>query len=70
MSKSNKFSNKRFALTRPVSSNPSAPPLSLLAGIAIIVFAVFIAYIPSISGGFIWDDELLITQNRLIKVSD
>ncbi len=44
--------------------------LSMLAGIAIIVLIAFIAYIPSISGGFIWDDDLLITNNSLIRASD
>ncbi len=46
------------------------PNCYLPAAAAIIIFVAFIAYIPSISGGFIWDDELLITQNPLIKASD
>ncbi|MGA2061768.1 MAG: hypothetical protein ABSG67_14880, partial [Thermoguttaceae bacterium] len=70
MLKRKKSFQKHAHQVRSGTSAPSGLNLYLPAGIAIIVFAVFIAYIPSISGGFIWDDELLITQNRLIKVSD
>ena len=45
-------------------------PLSLPAGIAIIVIAVFIAYFPSLRGDFVLDDDLLLTENKLIKASD
>ena len=39
------------------------------AGAAILALAVFIAYFPSLNGGFIWDDEILLTKNLLIKAS-
>ncbi len=45
-------------------------PVGLLAGAAIIVLAVFFAYLPSINGGFILDDDLLLTNNDLIKADD
>jgi hypothetical protein len=70
MSMSNEFSNKRIALARPESSNPSALPLSLPAGIAIIVIAVFIAYFPSLRGDFVLDDDLLLTENKIINAQD
>jgi protein O-mannosyl-transferase len=41
-----------------------------LAGAAILAMAVFIAYFPSLSGDFIWDDATLLTQNSLIKAPD
>jgi tetratricopeptide (TPR) repeat protein len=46
------------------------PDVFVPAGAAIIVLAVFIAYFPSISGGFIWDDAILLTQNSLISAQD
>ena len=36
-------------------------------GAAVLSAATFFAYSPAIRGGFIWDDEGLLTQNRLIK---
>jgi tetratricopeptide (TPR) repeat protein len=36
----------------------------------VIVAATFIAYWPSLAGGFIWDDQGLIAQNRLIHAAD
>jgi hypothetical protein len=49
---------------------PSSPPLRALAGVTLITLAVFSAYIPCIGGGFVLDDDLLLTDNRLIKASD
>ena len=43
----------------------------MLLGVAIIVAATFIAYSPSLNGGFIWDDkDLYLTQNPIIKAAD
>ncbi|MGA2797914.1 MAG: tetratricopeptide repeat protein [Thermoguttaceae bacterium] len=39
------------------------------AGAAILALAVFVAYFPSLDGGFIWDDETLLTKNLLINTS-
>jgi protein O-mannosyl-transferase len=36
----------------------------------ILATLVFIVYLPSLNGGFIWDDKDLLTQNPLIKASD
>ncbi|MGA2061579.1 MAG: tetratricopeptide repeat protein [Thermoguttaceae bacterium] len=44
--------------------------LSLLAGIAIIVLVAFLAYLPSINGGFVLDDEYLLTDSPFIRASD
>ncbi len=52
------------------SSIPSARHLRILAGVTIVVLAALLAYLPSISGGFIFDDDLLLTNNRLIKAPD
>ncbi len=42
----------------------------VLAGVALIVVSTFIAYFPSINGGFIWDDEILLTKNSLVNTQD
>lgn len=41
----------------------------MLAGLAIIA-ACFIAYSPSIRGGWLWDDEVLVYGNKLILADD
>jgi len=66
-----KKSARKPALKAPSAhSNPSVPPLGVRAGVALIAVAVLLAYFPSISGGFLFDDNLLLTNNKLIKASD
>ncbi len=48
----------------------AASPVPVLSGIVLIVLAVSLAYLPSLSGGFILDDDKLLTDNRLIKAPD
>jgi tetratricopeptide (TPR) repeat protein len=57
---------------RAISAAPvsSALPLSALVGAAIVILAIFIAYRPSINGGFVLDDDNLMTENPLIKTFD
>ena len=52
------------------TSVPLELNLSVLAGVAIIVLAAFLAYLPSINGGFVLDDDLLVTENNLIQTPD
>lgn len=40
------------------------------AGVVILVLAVFRAYLPSLSGEFILDDDAYLTKNQFIKASD
>jgi protein O-mannosyl-transferase len=42
----------------------------LLAGVTLIVAVVFLSYLPSINGGFVLDDDLLLTRNKIIKAPD
>jgi tetratricopeptide (TPR) repeat protein len=42
----------------------------MLAGLGLIAVVALIAYIPSIDGGFIWDDYLLLVDNPLVKDSN
>jgi protein O-mannosyl-transferase len=44
--------------------------LQTLAGALLIAGLSALAYLPSVHGGFILDDNLLLTDNRLIKASD
>jgi hypothetical protein len=70
MSKRKTSSNKHVSRAWQGKFYPSSPPLRVLAGVTLIALAVFSAYIPCISGGFVLDDDLLLTDNRLIKASD
>ena len=40
------------------------------AGAAFIVVATFIAYLPAIRGGFIWDDDVHVTDNVLLRSAE
>ena len=35
-----------------------------------IVFITLVVYVPAMSGGFIWDDNLFLTDNPLIQAHD
>jgi hypothetical protein len=70
MSKRKKSSKKHALLSRPGTSIFSALPLNVSAGLAAIAVAVFLAYIPAINGGFLQDDEILLTNNSFIRESD
>ncbi|MGD0651502.1 MAG: tetratricopeptide repeat protein [Verrucomicrobiia bacterium] len=39
-------------------------------GGALIVLLTLVAYIPAMHGGFVWDDGLLISENRMVRASD
>ncbi|MGA2798433.1 MAG: hypothetical protein ABSE63_12700 [Thermoguttaceae bacterium] len=45
-------------------------PLGVSAGVVLIAVAALIAYFPCIAGEFGLDDELLLTNNPLVKVQD
>ncbi len=65
------FLFRKFVL-KAQSEDFVCPSLSwnLMIGVAIIFVAASIAYLPSLSGGFILDDDTLITVNKLIEASD
>ncbi len=70
MSKRKKTSPEQIAKVWSETSDPSATKLRVAAGIGLIILAVAIVYFPSLSGGFILDDDLLLTNNQLIKAPD
>jgi tetratricopeptide (TPR) repeat protein len=43
------------------------PKMFVWAGAIVIIAACFAAYIPAIKGGFIWDDDVYVTNNPLLK---
>ena len=67
MSKRNKSLSNCAVPILPGNSDPTVSNFCVLSGIATIVACVFIAYLPAINGGFIWDDDKLLTENELVK---
>ena len=51
-----------------VASSVSRP--RVFARIVLLLGMTVIAYFPSLTGGFIWDDDYLLTKNELVKASD
>jgi protein O-mannosyl-transferase len=48
----------------------SAPALNVLAGVALIAVAALIAYFPCVTGEFVLDDDLLLTNNPQVLAKD
>ena len=69
MSKRKKSSGKLDPHSRSETIILSALPFRAIAGAALIVIAVFLAYLPSINGGFVLDDDLILSENPNIKAS-
>ena len=55
------------AAVRPNDAWVSRASLPAWAGIAALVIATVIAYVPALRGGFIWDDDLYIVANRFLE---
>jgi protein O-mannosyl-transferase len=70
MSKNKKSASKRAIKARWGSSISSSLLFRVSAGIVIIVTAAFLVYFPSLSGGFVLDDDLYLTRNNIVKASD
>ncbi|MGA2059622.1 MAG: hypothetical protein ABSG67_04000, partial [Thermoguttaceae bacterium] len=70
MSKRKKSFKKHVFQTRVRSSVSQALTLRMMAGVAIIVVVISLAYLPSLSGGFVWDDKILLSENEIIQTSD
>ncbi|MGA2059704.1 MAG: tetratricopeptide repeat protein [Thermoguttaceae bacterium] len=64
-----KSSRKHIPPNNSVNYASLKPHFWAPAGAAILALAVFTAYFPSLNGGFIWDDEALLTKNLLVKAS-
>ena len=70
MPKRGKSPEKNTPRPQPATSVISVVHLRAMTGVAIIILAAFIVYLPSLRGGFILDDNKLLTDNELIKASD
>ncbi len=70
MSKRKKSLNERAIPDQSGTFLTTAVPLGMLVGLGLIVVIALVAYYPSINGGFIWDDYLLLVDNALIKAPD
>ncbi len=70
MFKHKKSFEKHAFQSRSGTSLPSALNFRVLAGVVIIVLIAFLAYLPSLCGEFILDDDKLLTDNHLIKAAD
>ncbi|MGA2796896.1 MAG: tetratricopeptide repeat protein [Thermoguttaceae bacterium] len=47
-----------------------AQPFRTWAGVLLVIVAVFCVYLPSISGDFIFDDDIHLTEDKFIKAAD
>ena len=45
-------------------------PVTMRWGAAVIVCLTFLAYLPAIDAGFIWDDDAYVTDNLLLRDAD
>jgi tetratricopeptide (TPR) repeat protein len=70
MSNRRKSSKKHVPRERLGTSVPAALPLGALAGAAAIAVVAFLVYFPSISGGFVLDDNYYLTDALFVKTSD
>ncbi len=64
------YSDKYVSQDRPETDISPALPHGVLAGSAIIIICTILAYYPSLRGGFMLDDNVLLTDNYLIKAPD
>ncbi len=70
MSKRRQYSRNHTS-PAPTEIGVSSPlKLRIVAGITAIILITFLAYLPSINGGFILDDDIYLTNNQFIKSSD
>ena len=70
MSKRKKRSYRRLPPDQPIIAPKPAVPHLIPAGMVLIAILACFAYFPSINGGFIIDDDRLLTGNSLIKAHD
>jgi protein O-mannosyl-transferase len=70
MSKRKKSSNTHAHQVLSRTSISTVLPLGVLASVAIIAIVVFVAYLPSISGDYVLDDDRMLTENVHVKTSE
>ncbi len=70
MTKCKKSINNQAPDARSCTAVATIPCRLAVTGVAIIIVVAIIAYFPSLNGGFILDDDELLTNNSLIKAAD
>ena len=65
-----KSPDKEAARSRSGASSFRSLRLRVTGGAALIAAAIFLAYSPSINGGFILDDDKLLTENDIVRAPD
>ena len=70
MPKRKKSAIKRLSPAQSAIPFEAVTSYRVLAGIVLIAVLACFTYLPSINGGFILDDDVLVTNNRIIKSSD
>jgi protein O-mannosyl-transferase len=70
MPKHKNITSMQTAGTKSEYAIASLQRLRTLAGTGLIVAVVFLVYFPSISGSFILDDDILLTDNKAVKAHD
>ncbi len=65
-------SNSAFESSAAAAQPANSPSLinRLFSGEAIIVVACILVYWPALNGGFIFDDDILLTENPLVRSAD
>ena len=70
MFKSKKSLTGLACQSEPKTAIFSGVPAGLTAGIALIVIAGFLVYLPCLNGPFAMDDDLLVSDNSLVQSQD
>src|ERR1700733_7810679 len=69
MKPSSNRGSRSSELSQPAVDASQSNPWYVLLGIAVLSLVSYVVYRPALNGEFVLDDELL-TQDKLIKVSD
>jgi tetratricopeptide (TPR) repeat protein len=70
MHKRKRSSPERASAARPKGILAFPPPTKTLAAAGLIALCAFVAHFPSLNGAFVLDDDLLVTDSRLIHTAD
>jgi tetratricopeptide (TPR) repeat protein len=70
MSRKQRAQRQELLLAESAGARPSTARMQRIGGAGLIAAAVLIAYYPSIHGGFILDDDVLLTTSNTIRASD
>src|SRR5437016_1262289 len=58
------------SISPPVCSRLATSRLSRWVAAGFLATATMVAYLPALSGGFIWDDDALVTNSPIVQAPD